>query len=437
MGKRKVKKKTTVRKTGRKNKPAKNWLMIFILSIIFAVVIVISLPIKPARDEDNLEKINVKKYYIPKTKKHPEKDIDYFHATLIINGNLHKYFNKVHLTKGNINELNREKEINKDQRFLYTTFNIKLPDNFDLTKFKNNIVKIIEERGGHIKDTYSYNLNGRDFITFYVTSYDRVTHFFSISKKSANKIMGNEPVIAIIIDDCGYLPPKYFKYLKGRENIDLSILPYTPYAKETAVFASKNKNEVMLHLPLEAFNRTQNKDKGMILTKFDKKKQLSIFKKDLGFVPTATGFNNHKGSKGTSDKKTMDNILTRAKKLGLFYVDSRTSAKSIGYETALSMGIPTIKRDIFIDNKETESYIINQFHNLFKIAYLRGYAVGICHMRKPTISTFNKVFDEINALRIKVVPVSYMIANREHLTKNAHKQLPDNLNNMLKNIEED
>ncbi|MCD6579571.1 divergent polysaccharide deacetylase family protein [bacterium] len=436
MGKRKVKK-IKKKKSKKKGVYKKNLLRIFVLSIIFAIILILISPIKINKDEKHLKKLQVKKYYIPKTKKQPKTDIDYFHATLIINGNLRKYFNKSHLTRDNILELNSEKKIDDNKRFLYTTFNIKLPIHFDLNKTKDDIIKIIEERGGHTKDSYSYNLNGKNFITFYVTSYDRVTHFFSISKSSENKIMGNEPVIAIIIDDCGYLSPKYFKYLEGRENIDLSILPYTPYAKEMVAFASKNNNEVMLHLPLEAFNKAQNKDKGMILTNFDKKKQSDIFKKDLSFVPTATGFNNHKGSKGTSDKETMENILSKAQKLGLFFLDSRTSAKSIGYETAVSKGIPAIKRDVFLDNQETESYIINQFHNLFKIAYLRGYAVGICHMRKGTVTTFNKVFDEINALNIRVVPVSYIIANREHLIKNGHKTLPKNLKNMLENIEED
>ena len=118
-------------------------------------------------------------------------------------------------------------------------------------------------------------------------------------------------------------------------------------------------------------------------------------------------------------------------------MDSRTTARSIGYETANEMGLGAIKRDVFLDNKPSEKYIISQFHNLFKIAYLKGYAVGICHMRPVTVSTFKKVFDEIDALDIKVVPVRYIIENEEKLRKNGKEALPEKLSDMMNKIERD
>ena len=59
--------------------------------------------------------------------------------------------------------------------------------------------------------------------------------------------------IAIIIDDIGYRKSDIQAlYLPG--NISYAILPHTPYGKRLALKANANKNDVILHIPMEAKN---------------------------------------------------------------------------------------------------------------------------------------------------------------------------------------
>ncbi len=459
--KKKKRKKTPVK--GKKKKPAagkrkkttrrkevrfslKKFLLWAAFSLILAVVFIL-IPEKTDRalldDRITLDKKATKPKAVikvkPVEKKEPAPDdnFDYFKRSLMINGNLRKYFHTKKISRTMVDEIFEEKTKGK-KRFLYTTFNIQLTDNFDLNATSKEIIKTIKNNDGRIKDTYTYLIGKREIITFYVSAFDQITHFFSIEKGMAEALHdGKSPVIAILIDDCGYLPPKYFSLLEGYENIDLAILPHTPYASQMIAFAQKNNNEVMLHLPMEPKNSSQATDKGMIFADFKEDKIRKLFQENLNFGPVAVGFNNHKGSKVTSDKRVLKVLMDVAKKKDLFFVDSRTTSTSVGYETAVEAGIPSIKRDVFLDNSSSEAYIIGQFHNLFKIAYIKGYSVGICHMRRSTLETFSKVFDEIRALNIRVVPVSYIIENKEKLRNNGRRDIPDNLKKMLTNIEED
>jgi hypothetical protein len=110
----------------------------------------------------------------------------------------------------------------------------------------------------------------------------------------------------------------------------------------------------------------------------------STFEKDLaGFA--FIGTNNHMGSKFTANSKAMHTLLAAVKSKGLFYVDSLTTAKSVGYRTAKELGVKTAKRDIFLDNEQTSPAIQDQLAKLVAIAKKRGTAIGIGHPYPATL----------------------------------------------------
>ena len=51
----------------------------------------------------------------------------------------------------------------------------------------------------------------------------------------------------------------------------------------------------------------------------------------LDAVPGAVGVNNHMGSAFSEDRDAMSAVLGVVRKRGLFFLDSRTSAASVGY----------------------------------------------------------------------------------------------------------
>jgi hypothetical protein len=65
----------------------------------------------------------------------------------------------------------------------------------------------------------------------------------------------------------------------------------------------------------------------------------SLLEEELDRVPFVRGVNNHMGSKVTADAGMMRAILQPIRERGLFFLDSRTTAKSVAYDVAVDMGI--------------------------------------------------------------------------------------------------
>ena len=55
------------------------------------------------------------------------------------------------------------------------------------------------------------------------------------------------------------------------------------------------------------------------------------------------------GSRATADSRVMEAVLATLRERQLFFLDSRTTPETIGYALARGMGVPTARRDLFID----------------------------------------------------------------------------------------
>ena len=108
-------------------------------------------------------------------------------------------------------------------------------------------------------------------------------------------------------------------------------------------------------------------------------------------LPEAIGMNNHQGSKATSDSKTMTVLASVLKDRGKYFIDSRTSSLTIGEKTMISFGVPTARRNIFLDNNNDLDKIEEQINKLANSAKKNGVAVGLGHARKNTLYVIEKV----------------------------------------------
>jgi hypothetical protein len=129
----------------------------------------------------------------------------------------------------------------------------------------------------------------------------------------------------------------------------------------------------------------------------------------LAQVPGAAGLNNHTGSKFTSDGPAMTVLLEAVAARSLFFIDSRTTTQSCALETALAMHVPTVPRDLFLDNSPAPASIIARFRELMDIAKRTGTAVGICHFRPNTASVMEGMIQEIQREGIDIVHVSTLL----------------------------
>jgi len=222
-----------------------------------------------------------------------------------------------------------------------------------------------------------------------------------VASPEESNIIQPKNKVALIIDDMGYS----LKTLRDIEDLGLSltiaILPYSPWAKETAQTAQQNNMEVILHLPLESLNDfdSNTSTEGLIHSRMSEKDVLETLEANLTQVPFIRGVNNHMGSKITAERDMMSLILARLKEDNLYFIDSVTSGSSIAFKLAREMSISSAYRHVFLDSETEEEYIRKQLIQLLRLAQKRGMAVGICHPYASTLKVLSdnlELFEEYN-----------------------------------------
>ena len=207
------------------------------------------------------------------------------------------------------------------------------------------------------------------------------------------------PVLSLVIDDLGYS----FEY--GRAAIELkgdhtyAVIPGTHYGRKLARLANIHKKEVILHLPLQAISSSAASESNALNEAMDEDQLTSNLLDMLSELPAIKGVNNHMGSHLTQIDYFMRPIMDSIKKYNpnLYFLDSRTSPNSIAHSEAVSAGISSMSRDVFLDNDFTNIESIHlQFQIWLEKARKRGHAVAIGHPHPTTIRYLQENLAEAN-----------------------------------------
>ncbi|WP_177565811.1 divergent polysaccharide deacetylase family protein [uncultured Phascolarctobacterium sp.] len=226
-------------------------------------------------------------------------------------------------------------------------------------------------------------------------------------KKPAQKYHGK---LAVIIDDCGYDLAPVRKLVNLNAPFSYAILPYKDFSSDALHVIKSGGQTAMLHLPMEPMDRSaMSEGKNTVLTDMTAEQVQNLTRKAVDSLPGIEGVNNHQGSKATSNEATMKAVLKVLKEKKLFFVDSSTYSKSIGDQTARSMGIPTARNNIFLDNSSDENDIIAKIWQAVEMADRNGSAIAICHARPNTADAWSKVIGEVQASGIQLVPVGNLL----------------------------
>jgi len=217
--------------------------------------------------------------------------------------------------------------------------------------------------------------------------------------------------IAIILDDAGGNYVNYADVYSIKGKFSISILPGLPYSARVMREAEAHGKEAMLHLPMEPFDSSYNRNNGMmVLTSMTSEEIGRVVMNCLNYVPDVRGINNHMGSRATSDRRVMELVLSEIEGKNLFFVDSRTSPTSVAFDVARAKGVASAKNDIFLDAVEGERAIEEKFALLVQIARGRGYAIAIGHITRPaTISVLKRLMPKYEEEGIEFVGASSLV----------------------------
>ncbi len=221
------------------------------------------------------------------------------------------------------------------------------------------------------------------------------------------------PVVSIIIDDMGTRLAAGLRAVQLPGPVAYSFLPRAPHTHYLAQAAYKRHKEIMLHLPMQPIEH-RRLDPGGLTLHMTHSQVVRTVQQDLALVPHVTGVNNHMGSLLTQHPGHMLWLMQTLKHDGgLFFVDSRTTARTVALQVARENHIPSVKRDVFLDDDLHPAAIRAQFMRLVGIAEKQGSAVAIGHPHPQTLAVLEEMIPQLSGLGIRLVPLSTLIPREE------------------------
>jgi len=290
----------------------------------------------------------------------------------------------------------------------FSELRVELPDR----KARDGIAELLTRALSLLQPEVSFekrrNQNGE--LLFFTFAGNYPTHEIRLLVDETEKQRTKDlPKIALIIDDLGYEMGVATALIQMDLPITLSFLPLAPHGKSLMEAAAKMGKEVMLHAPMERndFSRT-GLGPGALLSDMNDDEIRRTMKSDLEEITAVRGVNNHMGSHFTQQADKMAPALREIHRWKLYFVDSRTTPETIAFDLARKMGVPTAKRDVFLDNDLSDKAIRFQMERLVGIAEQSGHAIGIGHPHEETLTVLQDYLHPLKE-RVDVVPVSHLV----------------------------
>jgi polysaccharide deacetylase 2 family uncharacterized protein YibQ len=217
------------------------------------------------------------------------------------------------------------------------------------------------------------------------------------------------PRLAIILDDLGSDRAAAEAIFALPYPVTVSVLPNHDHSAEIASEAHRRGYQVLLHLPMQSIaNETpeaQELRPGMQAAEVS-----GLVGQFLQNVPGVVGVNNHQGSQATSDTELMDELMPVLRDRRLFYVDSRTTAATVAFDTARSFGVRSAFRNVpFLDDVAEVAPVRKQLELALRGAREKGEAIAIGHPHPATIQALREFLPRAQANGVRLVFASDLV----------------------------
>lgn len=214
--------------------------------------------------------------------------------------------------------------------------------------------------------------------------------------------------ITLIIDDIGHQMKAGMRAVNLPGEVTLSVLPNRPHSQTLAKAGHQAGKAIMLHLPMENLHERELGACG-ITTQMPSAEQKDIVQRCLKEVPHIIGINNHMGSLLTQSMQSMDAVLEVIKGERLFFVDSRTTPRTVAGERAQLMQVPYLQRDVFLDHDPDPKAIAAAFRELIVQAKRKGHAVAIGHPYPQTLALLERELPKLKEYGVSLVNAPRLI----------------------------
>jgi uncharacterized protein len=216
--------------------------------------------------------------------------------------------------------------------------------------------------------------------------------------------------IALVIDDVGV------DVARSRRAIDtlpaavtLSLLPYGAAIDRQAGEARARGHEIIVHVSMEADARTVDPGPNALYTDLPPEEIARRFDWALSRFSGYVGFNNHMGSRFTSNEAGMRVVLEEAKRRGLLFLDSKTAPETIGARLSREFGVPFASRQVFLDNDSGATAVAKQLAQLETVARRDHGAIAIGHPHDGTLEALAAWIPTLEQRGFVLVPLTALV----------------------------
>ena len=217
------------------------------------------------------------------------------------------------------------------------------------------------------------------------------------------------PQLAIVIDDLGYDQSAADALFALPFPLTASVLPHLLLSTEVAEQAYRRGDQVLLHLPIESESDTANREEVELRVGMSAKQVESALTAMLETVPHVAGINNHEGSRGSADPALMDALMPALGRRDLFFIDSRTTAKTVAYDAAKRSGVRAASRKVFLDDTPTREAVLEKLDLAARDAIRDGSAIAIGHPHRATIAALKDGVPRLEARGIRLAFASEVV----------------------------
>lgn len=254
----------------------------------------------------------------------------------------------------------------------------------------------------------------REGICFYYAKSSLHTHRIHIHiqpKQSGgeNANLSSSPRLAIILDDLGSDRAAADAIFALPYPLTISVLPNHEHSYEIAEEAERRGYQVLMHLPMQSV--ANEKPEAQELRPGMPASEVSgLVGQFLQNVPGAVGVNNHQGSQATSDPALMRELMPVLRDRHLFYIDSRTTAATVAYDTAQSSGVPSAFRNVpFLDDVAEVGAVRKQLELALRDARQKGQAIAIGHPHPATLEALREILPKAQSEGVELTFASNLV----------------------------
>jgi len=248
------------------------------------------------------------------------------------------------------------------------------------------------------------------FLLFYVCVICVVMNY---GIRGTEMAFGEQPkgYLAIIIDDFGYGAEGTDEILSLDIDFTAAIMPFSEKTDEDLKKVQAAGKDYIVHMPMESLTgkKAWVGNKGVFIS-MTEEEIYYVVAEALEIVEGAAGLNNHMGSAIMENERCLNAVLKAVKENDIMFIDSMTTASSLGEKLGEENGIFAVERDVFLDSTDDKNEVKKRLKQAADIVFEKGYAVAIGHVGPEggivTYQAINEMKDELEKNGIEFVTVS-------------------------------